>query len=147
MFVKKKLIKSLTFDEYYDFIKIHKNIFDYTDIPYSCYNGFQAKYSNSFDIIYLLYDNNILIGILIIETNTETNKYFLSNFGIDKSYSRKKLGNYLLNNVLNDLEKSIDCIELNVNSDNEIAIKLYNKYNFKEINNSNNNIIMKKLFD
>ena len=65
-------------------------------------------------------------------------------FGIylDKDYRNKKLGNLFLNYTL--LKTDIKQIKLSVNINNEIAINLYKKNNFKIIETTNNNHFMTK---
>jgi ribosomal protein S18 acetylase RimI-like enzyme len=103
-------------------------------------NAFSKK------LIQKLIDNNIfflkleigeikkeLIGFIIV-TRDRNNLANIINFIIKPEYQNKGYGSYLLKETLKRLTqlKDLNKIVLNVQSRNLIAIKLYEKFNFKK---------------
>ena len=76
------------------------------------------------------YDNDILVGFLIYEQVYET--IDLLYIVVEPSYRRKNIGTKLLNYLIQT--KEFEKIMLEVRCDNNSAIKLYKKFNFKIIN-------------
>lgn len=76
------------------------------------------------------YDNDILVGFLIYEQVYET--IDLLYIVVEPIYRRKNIGTKLLNYLIQN--KEFEKIMLEVRCDNNSAIKLYKKFNFKIIN-------------
>lgn len=76
------------------------------------------------------YDNDILVGFLIYEQVYET--IDLLYIVVEPIYRRKNIGTKLLNYLIQT--KEFEKIMLEVRCDNNSAIKLYKKFNFKIIN-------------
>ena len=76
------------------------------------------------------YDNDILVGFLIYEQIYEI--IDLLYIVVEPIYRRKSIGTKLLNHLIQN--KEFKKIMLEVRCDNNSAIKLYKKFNFKIIN-------------
>ena len=76
--------------------------------------------------------SNEIIGFIIIIQDRE-DRVNLINFLIRKPNQNKGCGTYLLNYTIKKVKKmpNIKTIVLNVNSKNKVAIKLYQKFNFR----------------
>ena len=102
---------------------------------------------NSYYIV-AKYNNEIVgfAGIKVILDEAD-----IMNIVVKKSYRNNGIGRSLLENLIN-LSLSLDCnsITLEVNEENQSAINLYTKFNFKKIGirknyyKDKNGIIMKK---
>ena len=105
-----------------NFISVY-NIKDILDRDYEC--------------IYIYEENNTILGFIHIE------KYFevidLINIAVSESSRRKGIASKLIQYVLDTIDHENFLLE--VNSNNDSAIELYRKFNFKEIN------IRKKYYD
>lgn len=85
---------------------------------------------NAFNHILVYKDNNKILGFLdysIMYERAEINYIF-----VIKEYRNKKIASKLLDYMLNN--NDFDQITLEVNINNINAIKLYQKYGFKEVN-------------
>ncbi|XMB71507.1 ribosomal protein S18-alanine N-acetyltransferase [Mycoplasmatota bacterium WC30] len=90
-------------------------------------------------------ENNNLMKYLVMETEDkkfigqmslwiDEDKAQINNFYIIKGYQKQKLGRKFLEYVLKYFETiGIDEITLEVKKSNEIAIKLYESYGFKQV--------------
>ena len=76
------------------------------------------------------YDNDILVGFLIYEQLYEI--IDLLYIVVEPIYRRKNIGTKLINYLIQN--KEFEKIMLEVRCDNNNAIKLYKKFNFKIIN-------------
>ena len=76
------------------------------------------------------YDNDILVGFLIYEQLYEI--IDLLYIVVEPIYRRKNIGTKLINYLIQN--KEFEKIMLEVRCDNNSAIKLYKKFNFKIIN-------------
>lgn len=76
------------------------------------------------------YDNDVLVGFLIYEQVYEI--IDLLYIVVEPIYRRKNIGTKLLNYLIQT--KEFEKIMLEVRCDNNSAIKLYKKFNFKIIN-------------
>jgi len=136
-------INEIKFNELYDFLVSCDN--DFIPSLSSKVNiyDYSIKLLKNSEIISLIC-NEKLIGLLAIYCNNFINKEaFISVVCLSKDYR-----GYGLSKVL--LEKSIEIaknknflkIKLEVNKNNKIAIKLYNKFGFKKILENSETIIM-----
>ena len=93
---------------------------------------FLNQINSSNTITYVLKNTDEIIGFVIL--NICIDEIEILNICINKNYTNKGLGNYLLANVI-DLLKNNDFskIFLEVNVNNIFAIKLYQKNDFKII--------------
>ncbi|KKN42324.1 hypothetical protein LCGC14_0714430 [marine sediment metagenome] len=75
---------------------------------------------------------NKLIGFIIIIKDMEE-RVNIINFLVKQEHQNKGYGSYLLKNAIEEIKqlKEIHKIILNVQENNSIAIKLYQKFNFK----------------
>ncbi len=76
--------------------------------------------------------SNKIVGFIIIIEDRE-DRLNLINLLIKKNYQKKGYGTYLLSYVVKKVRElhNVKSIVLNVNSKNEVAIKLYQKFNFQ----------------
>ena len=86
--------------------------------------------NSEFDYVYGYYLDSKLVGF--IHLNEMYENIDIVNIVVDKDYRRKGIGNSLLKYVIN-LFDDVTGIMLEVNENNQQAIKLYNKLGFKEI--------------
>lgn len=88
--------------------------------------------------------NTKLIGLIAAYFNDfETNTGFITNVSVIKEYQGNSIASKLLSNTINYAkENKFNKILLEVYKTNNKAIKLYEKYGFKMIKQSNDKIIM-----
>lgn len=89
-----------------------------------------SEFKNKYSKIYVLDD---LSGLFVIQEGLDES--FLMNIAVDKSHRNKGRGKLLLQNFLK-LAKN-ERILLEVDENNEIAIKLYKAFGFNEISRRN----------
>lgn len=90
-----------------------------------------SEYNNPYSKIYVLDD---LSGLFVIQEGID--ETFLMNIVVDKSKRNQGLGRLLLQKFI-DIAKS-NRILLEVDENNEIAVKLYKAFGFKEISRRKN---------
>ncbi len=95
-----------------------------------------------------LIDNDIsnkIVGFIIVIQDRE-DRINLINLLISKQYQNKGYGSYLLKHTLNKIKEmnNIEVIVLNVNSKNEVAIWLYQKFGFRIVQKIENYYRQKK---
>jgi len=95
-----------------------------------------------------LIDNDIsnkIVGFIIVIQDRE-DRINLINLLIKKQYQNKGYGSYLLKYTLNKIKEmnNIEVIVLNVNSKNEVAIFLYQKFGFRIVQKIENYYRQKK---
>lgn len=90
------------------------------------------------------WNKNKLIGLIAAYFNDfETNTGFITNVSVIKEYQGYGIASKLLSNTINYAkENKFNKILLEVYKTNNKAIKLYEKYGFKMIKQSNDKIIM-----
>ena len=96
------------------------------------YNIFKSELENQNSIYFIAKQSNEIIGfvgiLLIIDTAE------ITNIVVKKSYRGNGISKILMNHIINYcIEKNIVKINLEVNSKNEPAIKLYHSFGFKEV--------------
>jgi len=89
--------------------------------------------------------SNEIVGFIIVIQDRE-DRINLINLLIRKSYQNKGYGSYLLRYTLNKIKEmnNIKVIVLNVNSKNEVAIFLYQKFGFRIVQKIENYYRQKK---
>lgn len=90
------------------------------------------KYINNDNYIFLVNEDENVNAFLLILKNFDT--YEIEALAVSKDERRKGIGFKLLNYFINDYLDNGDRILLEVASNNEPAIKLYKKCDFKIIN-------------
>ena len=96
------------------------------------YNIFKSELENPNSIYFVAKHSNEIIGfvgiLLIIDTAE------ITNIVVKKSYRGNGISKILMNHIISYcIEKNIVKINLEVNSKNEPAIKLYQSFGFKEV--------------
>lgn len=78
--------------------------------------------------------NNDLVGLIAVYLNDENNhSAYITNVSVEKEYAGKGIASQLLTNCINFArEERYKEIALEVNLNNQQAIKLYEKFLFKE---------------
>ena len=118
------------------------------------YNTFKNELLNPSSKYIAAKINNEIVGFAGIWKAVDD--VHITNIVTAKKYRRKKIGSVLLENLIKlaSLEKNISLITLEVNSNNIPAIKLYEKYGFKNVgirkkyyNNTDDAIIMTKILN
>lgn len=90
------------------------------------------KTDNPFINYIVYFDKDIPVGY--IEYNKLYEKIDIVNIFVKESYRNRKIGSNMLEYLINKSKKeNIENITLEVNIENTYAIKLYKKYNFKEV--------------
>jgi ribosomal protein S18 acetylase RimI-like enzyme len=80
------------------------------------------------------FNNSKLVGVSGIHVYSSQYKVAaLGNIATHPDYRRQQIGFKLTSMLCNDLNKSVDFIGLNVKSDNNFALKCYNKLGFEII--------------
>lgn len=88
-------------------------------------------------------DKNKLIGNVFVNCTNE--KGFITNLEVNKEYRKQGFGTMLLKDAINKYK----AIDLTVDMDNKVAIKMYEKYGFKKngfeiLKNNKNRYYMKR---
>jgi ribosomal-protein-alanine N-acetyltransferase len=85
-------------------------------------------------ITFEVWQNNNLIGLIAAYLNDENHHLgFITNVSVEKEYAGKGIASQLLTNCINFArKKEYKEIALEVNLNNQQAIKLYEKFLFKE---------------
>ena len=101
----------------------------------------EISYHSLKDNLLGLYDKNKLIGIAQINffNNIFENKKvaYINSLGINPNDQNKGYGNYFMNEIIKYCQKKkVSQIQLTSNKNRIVAHKLYQKYNFQEINTS-----------
>ena len=99
---------------------------------------------NQNEKIYVYKDNNKVIGFIHISINYEI--VDLLNIIVLEEYRKQNIATILMDYMITDLPKNIQKIMLEVNEENDIAIKFYHKFNFKIINTRKNYYGNKKAY-
>lgn len=132
-----------------DLDKISNNLhFDFDD--FWNYNVFKSELENENSIYIVAKIDNEIIGFAGIWISID--EAHITNIVTKKKYRNKGIGTLLLENLINiSLSLSLTSITLEVKESNTYAIKLYEKFNFKNLgirkkyyNNIENAIIMTK---
>lgn len=85
--------------------------------------------------VYVAYVKKKPVGIISFYCNDEKNKYgYLTNFAIKEKYRGKGIGSLLLEILETQCKKKgIEKVGLEVNINNHVAIGIYKKRGFKEV--------------
>lgn len=100
---------------------------------------FHIENLNPNEKIFVYKEDNIIKGFLHININYETIE--ILNLIVDKEYRNNNIATLLLDHLISTLPNNIINIILEVKEDNLPAIKLYNRFNFEQIN------VRKKYYD
>ena len=93
---------------------------------------FHVDNLNKGEMIYVYKDNNKVVAFIHISINYEV--VDLLNIIVDSEYRNKNIATLLMDYMIGLLPIDTKKILLEVNKNNERAIRLYNKFNFKVIN-------------
>ena len=85
--------------------------------------------NRDYEDLFVYVDNDIVKGFIHIEKHIDF--IDIINIAVDKNYQREGIGSKLLDNIINKYNLRI---LLEVRESNTSALKLYEKFNFKEIN-------------
>ena len=107
----------------------------YLDKDFSKKNDINAYINNNLYIMYVIEQNNAVVGFIMLTAMYETME--LLYLVIDAKYRHMGYGTELLNEVINHKNKESRII-LEVRANNDAAIAFYQKNNFKIINNRHN---------
>lgn len=93
-----------------------------------------------------IWEKNILIGLIAYYVNFENQNVFITNVSLEKDFHGKKIAEKLFEVFEKEIVKiGLSNIILEVNKDNNKAIKFYHKLNFNKIQVKNENLIMQKI--
>lgn len=89
---------------------------------------------------FAIYDDDKIIGFVMLRYNREYNNFLLWQFLIDEKFQSKGHGKAALKCVLQWIKSTTDCHEIVVSyyKSNEIAGKLYRDFGFKDISENEN---------
>ena len=94
--------------------------------------NFETKFLVDNYKIYLYVEEDEIVGFLITEETIDESNIVL--LYVDKNSRRQKIASYLLDYFISDKTFSKERILLEVSSNNQAAINLYDKFGFKTIN-------------
>lgn len=95
-------------------------------------DAFIREITNEISEFYVLKDEDRVIGYYGLWFMFENAD--LVNIAVKKEYQGKKYGELLLNDAINKCrDKKVEFLHLEVRVDNNVAIKLYKKYDFIEV--------------
>ncbi len=87
--------------------------------------------NSSYDSLFGYYENELLVGFIHINKMYET--IDIVNIVVDEKYRHQGIATRLIKYVLNNFD-DVEKLMLEVNENNKVAINLYLKNGFKEIN-------------
>ncbi len=87
--------------------------------------------NSSYDSLFGYYENELLVGFIHINKMYET--IDIVNIVVDEKYRHQGIATQLIKYVLNNFN-DVEKLMLEVNEKNKVAISLYKKNGFKEIN-------------
>ena len=102
------------------------------DKNYSKLNNLEDEINNSYSILLVDEIDNNIISFLYAQDFKDN--YDILFFIVDKSYQNKGYGTKLLKFFVDNYIINNQTVTLEVSVENEYAIKLYEKFNFKRIN-------------
>ena len=101
------------------------------------YNVFKSEIENPNSKYFVCKQNNEIVGFAGISIILDTAD--ITNIVVKKDFRNKGIGNALLNYLIEFCKsKNLSKINLEVNSNNDIAINLYKKFGFKQVGNRKN---------
>ncbi|MBD7969222.1 GNAT family N-acetyltransferase [Paenibacillus gallinarum] len=89
---------------------------------------------------FAIYDDDKIIGFVMLRNNRECNNFLLWQFMIDERFQSKGYGKAALKSVIEWIKSTTNCHEIVVSyyKGNEVAGKLYRDFGFKEMNDNVN---------
>jgi len=110
-------------------VKIEQECFPKDPWPYS---AFENDLNNEVAQIWVLKDNEEIIGYYDIWFMFENAD--IANIAIKKSYQGKKLGAYLLKDlIVRCINSNVEFLHLEVSVENKVAYNLYKKFGFEQL--------------
>ena len=103
------------------------DVFDYQR-QFMCSGAVTLAYEKCLpkEKVYVLKDNNVVVGICKIEINPKENNFGIYNFTIDKKFQNKGYGKIMLKQALEVIRESgIKEMRIDVEKTNEFALKTY----------------------
>ena len=101
------------------------------------YNVFKSELENPNSKYFVYKQNNEIVGFAGISIILDTAD--ITNIVVKKDFRNKGIGNALLNYLIEFCKsKNLSKINLEVSSNNNIAINLYKKFGFKQVGNRKN---------
>lgn len=107
---------------------VNKNFFKVYDLD--------KMFNEEFNRIYIAEDNNKIIGMLMVVVLYETCE--ILNIVVKEDYKGKKIASNLLDNLISELDETVEMITLEVAVNNNPAINLYKKFGFEIISTRKN---------
>lgn len=121
------MINNISIDYDEQFINVGLQVNDKFDKLFSL----DSLLNDSNNILYGYFDKDKLIGFIHLVKLVD--ELEIINIVVEKQYRNKGIGSKLLEYVINKID-GINNVFLEVNVNNEAAIKLYKKFNFEVIN-------------
>lgn len=97
---------------------------------------FNINNLNKLERIYVYIDENLIKGFIHISTNFEI--IDILNIVVEPTYEKHGIGTQLINYIINNKNKEVNTIMLEVREDNIKAINFYQKNDFKIISKRKN---------
>lgn len=97
---------------------------------------FNINNLNKIERIYVYIDENLIKGFIHISTNFEI--IDILNIVVEPTYEKHGIGTQLINYIINNKNKEVNTIMLEVREDNIKAINFYQKNDFKIISKRKN---------
>lgn len=108
--------------------------------------GYLDKFFNdSTNFIVVAEINNVVVGYLSCEGYPSDSCLYLDDFCVDKNYRQMKIGTKLIEYATNFAKQNnYNKLKLHVDTNNDVAKKFYNKFNFLPVKTKDNRIEMIK---
>ena len=129
-------------ENYIDKVRLSNNLESFKS------SGYEDGYLDSFisdpnKYLYVATRDDLVVGYISFVVYKSDNYIYIDDFSITENYKRKGIGNNFLKLVIDKAkELKISKIRLHVFFYNTNALSFYNKYNFKEIENNSNRLMM-----
>ena len=94
----------------------------------------------------LLYTGKDIVGYGHLDYDTPNNIIWLGICVCDQ-YHNQGNGNKIISHLTEYLDEHHNNSQLSVDKDNNVALRLYNKFGFKIVNDMENNYIMKRIYN
>lgn len=122
-------LKAVTADNYYDCLGLKREGAQF--VGNACEVIAEAYIYRETSLAYAIYDDNEVIGLVILDEERENRPYRFTDLFIADDYRNKGYGEKAVRAIINHfIEKNVKLIQIQVHETNEVAIHIYQKCGF-----------------
>lgn len=135
-------LKDVWTDNWYKVIKLSPGKENEKRFPSNRKTLLQALLNDKLENVKAIYHNEELIGLTWFNIKEES--IFIVRFMIDENFQGKGYGKKSLEKIIDYLKKNYDKKNIEISTDSEIALKLYKKCGFEEVNDKNSKLFRER---